>query len=208
MQIGLYARVSTNKGQDTGLQLAELREYAVRRGWQALEYVDEGISGAKDSRPALNRLMADARQRKLDAVAVWKLDRWGRSVSHLVNSIAELDAAGVRFISLRDNLDFSTPAGRLQFHMLAAFAEFERALIAERVKAGIARRKSKGLPVGRQRKVFDRERVSELRASGLSIREIASRMGLRRGLVHKTLHAEAARNGDGSAVREAATVSL
>jgi DNA invertase Pin-like site-specific DNA recombinase len=125
-RIGLYSRVSTaNHGQDPELQLRELREYAGSRGWIiAEEYVDQGVSGTKASRPALNRLMADAHRRKVDAVLVWKLDRFGRSLRHLVNAIAELEALGVAFISLRDNLDLSTPSGRLMFQIIGAMAEF------------------------------------------------------------------------------------
>jgi len=108
-RVGLYARVSTLNGQHPEMQLDELREYASRPCWQiAGEYADEGVSGSKESRPALNRLLADARQRKLDAVLVWKLDRFGRSLKHLVNTLADLEALGVTFVSLRDNLDLST----------------------------------------------------------------------------------------------------
>jgi DNA invertase Pin-like site-specific DNA recombinase len=137
-RVALYARVSTCNGQqDPELQLRELREYARLRGLTIVgEHVDR-ISGSKDSRPALNRLMADASQRKFDAVLVWKLDRFGRSLRHLVNALAELEALGLSFISLRDNLDLSTPSGRLMFQIIGAMAEFERSLIQERVKAGL-----------------------------------------------------------------------
>src|SRR5215468_9851042 len=116
MRVAIYARVSTaNNGQDPTMQTRELREYIERRGWTvAGEYVDMA-SGAKDSRPELNRLLADVHKRKCDVVLAWKLDRWGRSLRHLVNSLAELEARGVAFVSLRDNLDLSTPAGRLMF---------------------------------------------------------------------------------------------
>jgi DNA invertase Pin-like site-specific DNA recombinase len=114
-QVALYARVSTRNGhQDPEMQLTELREYVNRRGLNIYEeYVDEGISGSKESRPALNQLMTDARRCKFDAVLVWKIDRFGRSLKHLVNSLADLSAYGIAFISLRDNLDLSTPSGRL-----------------------------------------------------------------------------------------------
>lgn len=118
-RVALYARVSTLHGQDPELQLRELREYAAARGWsRAGEYIDTGISGAKESRPQLNRLMADAHRRKFDAVLVWKLDRFGRSLRHLVNALAELEARGIAFVSLRDNLDLSTPSGRLMFQII------------------------------------------------------------------------------------------
>ena len=111
MRVGLYAKVSTTYGQNPEVQLAELRDYASLRGWTvAGEYVDEGVSGAKESRPALNRLMADAHRRRFAVLLVWKVDRFGRSLRHLVNALADLDAIGVAFVSLRDNLDLSTPA--------------------------------------------------------------------------------------------------
>ena len=145
-RVAIYARVSTSNGsQDPQMQLRELREYAQRRELQIVEeYIDNGVSGSKDSRPALNQLMADAGQRRFDAVLVWKLDRFGRSLRHLVNALAELEARGVAFISLRDNLDLATPSGRLMFQIIGAMAEFERALIQERVRAGLRNAKSKG----------------------------------------------------------------
>jgi predicted site-specific integrase-resolvase len=136
-RIALYARVSTLNGQNPEMQLAELREYAQRRGWVISgEYTDLGISGSKDSRPQLNRMLEDAHARKFDAIAVWKLDRLGRSLKHLVTTIEDLQAYSVSFVSLRDNLDLSTPAGRLMMHIIGAMAEFERSLIQERVVAG------------------------------------------------------------------------
>lgn len=148
----LYARVSTLNGQNPDMQLAELREYARRRGWTVSgEYVDLGVSGSRESRPEFNRMMAHAHARSFDAIAVWKLDRMGRSLKHLVNTLADLQAYGVAFISLRDNLDLSTPSGRLMFHVIAAMAEFERALIRERVSAGIQAARARGKRVGRRR---------------------------------------------------------
>jgi DNA invertase Pin-like site-specific DNA recombinase len=161
-RVALYARVSTSTGQqDPEMQLRELREYVERRGWQIIEtYTDEGISGSKDSRPALNRLMADACRRRFDAVLVWKLDRFGRSLRHLVNSLAELEALGVAFISLRDNLDLSTPSGRLMFQIIGAMAEFERALIQERVKAGLRNARAKGSNLDGRESMSTRLRLS------------------------------------------------
>jgi len=125
MRVALYARVSTLNGQHPEMQLSELREYASRRGWVvAGEYVDEGVSGSKDSRPALNRLMTDAHRRRFDIVACWKVDRFGRSLKHLVNALADLDSYGVAFLSLRDNLDLSTPTGRLMFQIIGAMADY------------------------------------------------------------------------------------
>jgi DNA invertase Pin-like site-specific DNA recombinase len=110
------------------MQLRELREYSERRGWKIIgEYVDSGVSGAKDSRPELNRLMNDAHRRRLDTILVWKLDRFGRSLRHLVNALAELEARGVAFFSLRDNLDLFTPSGRLMFQIIGAMAELREA---------------------------------------------------------------------------------
>jgi DNA invertase Pin-like site-specific DNA recombinase len=149
----IYARVSTNNGQqDPEMQLCELREYAQHRELQIVEeYTDNGVSGSKESRPSLNRLMADAQQRKFDVLLVWKLDRFARSLKHLVNALAQFEALGVSFVSLRDNLDLTTPSGRLMFQIIGAMAEFERELIRERVNAGLRNAKSKGRQLGRPR---------------------------------------------------------
>src|ERR1017187_6505718 len=164
-RVALYARVSTLNNQDPEMQLAELREYAERRGWQIVEeFTDQGISGCQESRPALNRLMSDACRRRFDAVLVWKIDRFGRSLKHLVNALAELAALGVAFISLRDNLDLSTPSGRLMFQIIGAMAEFERALLQERVRAGIKNARAKGRRLGRPRVIVDASRIATLRA--------------------------------------------
>jgi hypothetical protein len=128
-QVALYARVSTLNNQDPEMQLAELREYAERRDWQIVEeFTDQGVSGCKESRSALNRLMSGACRRRFDAILVWKIDRWGRSLKDLVTSLAELDAYRIGFVRVRDNLDLSTPSGRLMMQLLGAMAEFERAI--------------------------------------------------------------------------------
>jgi len=186
-RIALYSRVSTtNHSQDPELQLRELREYAGSRGWViAEEYVDHGVSGTKASRPSLNRLMADAHRRKVDAVLVWKLDRFGRSLRHLVNAIAEFEALGVAFISLRDNLDLSTPSGRLMFQIIGAMAEFERALIQERVRAGLRNAKAKGKKLGRPRIHVEGSKIEALRASGASWRAVAAELGVGLATVHR-----------------------
>ncbi len=177
-RVALYARVSTNNGQNPEMQLSELREYAARRGFVVYaEYVDVGVSGSKDSRPALNRLMIDAQHRCFDAVVCWKLDRMGRSLKHLVNAIADLAAYGVAFVSLRDNLDLSTPSGRLMFQIIGAMAEFERALIQERVKAGLSAARHKGIKLGRPRSGVDPFKVAALRSEGVAWRDIAKRLG-------------------------------
>ncbi|MGD0966382.1 MAG: recombinase family protein [Candidatus Acidiferrales bacterium] len=185
MRAAIYARVSTNNGQDPHMQIRELREYCKRRGWQiAGEYVDIGVSGAKDSRPELNRLMADAKRRKFDAILIWKLDRFGRSLRHLVNALAELEALGIAFVSLTDNLDLSTPSGRLMFQVIAAMSEFERELIRERVRSGMKNAQAKGKAVGRPKVIVDAVQIGRLRDSGASWREIAKQTGLSLGTVY------------------------
>ena len=191
MKTALYARVSTLNGQDPEMQLRELREYAARRGWDVTdEYTDHGVSGSRDSRPELNRLMADACQRRFDAILVWKVDRFGRSLRHLVNSLAELGALGVAFVSLRDNLDLSTPSGRLMFAVIGAMAEFERALIQERVRAGLGNARAKGKQLGRPQRIVNRESILQMKAEGLSIRQIAERIGIGYGTVRARLAGE------------------
>jgi len=187
MRAAIYARVSTsNNGQDPRVQTREIREYCERRGWQiAGEYVDAGISGAKDSRPELNKLMADAHRRRFDAVVVWKFDRFARSVSHLLRALENFNALGVGFVSLSEQIDTSTPTGKMVFIVLGAVAELERSLIAERVRAGL--RNAKGTRLGRPRISVDASRVARLRAEGRTVREIAVTLGVSRSLVHKTL---------------------
>lgn len=210
MKVAIYARVSTTD-QNCERQLAELREYAGRRGWEiAGEYVDTGWSGAKTSRPQLDKLMADARQRRFDAVIVWALDRWGRSISHLLKSIEQLDSYGVAWMSFTQNLDTSTsnPTGRLILNILGAVAQFEREMIRERVNSGVKNykkafaagrigkdrcsRSKMNLPHGRPRKIVDRQRVVDMHANGMSVRAIAEALlssGLKvtRSSVHRLL---------------------
>jgi len=188
MRVALYARVSTLNGQHPEMQLAELREHSSRRGWEiAGEYVDEGVSGSKESRPQLNRLMGDAHRRQFDIVLVWKIDRFGRSLKHLVNALADLDAYGVTFASLKDNLDLSTPSGRLMFQIIGAMAEFERSLIQERVKAGLHNARRNGKQLGRPRRIVDLDGVARMRGEGHSIRHIAKKLGLGYGTVRQRL---------------------
>jgi DNA invertase Pin-like site-specific DNA recombinase len=179
VKVALYARVSTMNAQHPEMQLSELREYGARRGWQIIaEYVDEGVSGARERRPQLDRLMADAHRRKFDLIAVWKIDRFGRSLKHLVNALADLDSLGVAFVSLRDNIDLSTPSGRLMFQIIGAMAEFERSLIQERVRAGLRNAQARGVRLGRPRTVVDAAEIVRLRSSGASWREISERLGV------------------------------
>jgi DNA invertase Pin-like site-specific DNA recombinase len=186
----VYGRVSTkDKGQNPEMQLAELREYCQRRGWTVTgEYVDVGVSGSKASRPQLDRLMRDVRLRRVDVIAVWKLDRFGRSLRHLVDALGELKAVGVAFVSLRDNLDLSTPAGRMLFHVVGAMAEFERDLISERVRAGMGAAKKKGSCIGRPRVMADARKVAALRAQGLSWKQICSELALSKGTAQRAFN--------------------
>jgi DNA invertase Pin-like site-specific DNA recombinase len=189
-RVALYARVSTLNNQDPEMQLAELREYAGLRGWHIVEeFTDQGVSGCKESRPALNRLMSDACRRRFDAVLVWKIDRFGRSLKYLVNALAELAALGVAFISLRDNLDLSTPSGRLMFQIIGAMAEFERALIQERVRAGIRNARAKGRRLGRPRVIVDASRVATLRARGNSWSQVQAKLGVSKGTAQRAFAA-------------------
>ncbi len=152
LRVAIYARVSTvDKGQNPEVQLKPLREYCSARGLAVFsEYVDVGQSGKKDRRPQLDRLMDDTRKRLIDCIMVWKLDRFGRSLKHLVTTLDEFNGLDVSFISYQENIDLSTPSGRLMFHMIAAMAEFERELIRERVCAGVAHARAKGKKIGRK----------------------------------------------------------
>lgn len=179
MQAAIYARVSTTNGQSPAMQLRELREYCKRRGWRIVgEYTDAGISGTKDSRPELNRLMADAHKRRFDAVVVWKFDRFARSVSHLLRALETFNALGVAFVSLSESLDTSTPAGRMIFTVLGAVAELERSLIAERVRAGLRHARARGVRLGRPRCDVDTAEIRRLRLKGASWRAIGRALGV------------------------------
>src|SRR6478735_9209784 len=145
MRAALYARVST-VDQEPENQMQELRRYAGSRGWAAVEHIDRGVSGAKDRRPALDQLLADAKRRRFDVLVCWRLDRLGRNLKHLITLLDDLQALGVAFVSLAEGIDATTPAGKLQMHILGAIAEFERARIVERVRAGLARRVAQGKP--------------------------------------------------------------
>ncbi len=187
MRVAIYARVSTaNNGQDPTMQTRELREYAERRGWTvAGEYVDIGISGTKEKRPELDRLMADAHRRRFDAVVVWKFDRFARSVSHLLRALETFKAQGIEFVSFSEQLDTSTPAGKLVFTVLGAVAELERSLIVERVKAGLRNAKAKGKRLGRPHIVVDVRKVAVLREQGRSWPQIAEQLGVGVGTAYR-----------------------
>jgi DNA invertase Pin-like site-specific DNA recombinase len=160
------------------MQLRELREYCERRGWQiAGEYVDSGISGSKDRRPQLDRMMTEAHKRHFDVVAVWKFDRFARSVSHLLRALDTFRVLGIEFVSLSESLDTATPAGRMVFTVLGAVAELERSLIAERVRAGLRNAKAKGRKLGRPKIILDRMQIATLRAQGAGWKRIAKQLG-------------------------------
>ncbi|MFQ5956786.1 MAG: recombinase family protein [Candidatus Brocadiales bacterium] len=180
VKMAIYARVST-RDQDPGLQLSELRRYVQDRSWQVYrEYVEIGQSGAKDSRPQLNKLMADAKRRRFDTVLVWKFDRFARSVKHLVNSLYEFKALGIDFVSLTEGIDTSTPLGEAIFSIIGAMAQLERDLIRERVTAGMKRAREKGRALGRPKKEIDPVEVVRLKAQGLNMTEIGEVLGVSR----------------------------
>jgi DNA invertase Pin-like site-specific DNA recombinase len=178
MKASIYARVSTsNNGQDPRVQTRDLGEFCERRGWTLVpEYVDVGISGTKEKRPALDRLMSDAHRRKFDVVVVWRFDRFARSVSHLLRALETFQALGIEFVSLSEQMDTSTPTGKMVFTVLGAVAELERSLIVERVKAGLRNARAKGRTLGRPRAVVDARKIATLRAQGRSWREISQAM--------------------------------
>lgn len=186
-RVAIYARVST-RDQHPENQLLELRRYAEARGWTvADEFVDKGVSGAKDHRPALTALMAAARKRKVDVVLVARFDRFARSVRHLVTALEEFRALGVAFVASGDAIDTTTPTGLMTFHIIAAMAQFERSLIQERIYAGLRRARAQGKRLGRPPKLIDAERVSALRQQGLSLRAIARETGFNKDAVRRSL---------------------
>ncbi len=189
-RVALYARVSTkNNGQDPETQLMALRDYAQARKLEVFsEYVDIGISGAKDSRPALNRLMADARKRRFDTVLVARFDRFARSTRHLVLALEEFNALGVDFISLSESVDTSTPMGKMVYTVIAAVAELERSLIRERVVMGLQRAKAQGKKLGRPRVAVDADRVAALRAQGHSWAMITKELGIGKGTAQRAFY--------------------
>jgi DNA invertase Pin-like site-specific DNA recombinase len=178
IKAGIYARVSTDD-QSHSMQTHELMEYVVRMGWVPIDIYTDKISGAKARRPGLERLMADARLKKIDVVLVWKLDRFARSLSQLIANIQLLDSYGVRFVCVTQGIDTdqNNPISRLMLHIFGAFAEFERAIIAERVRSGMAQAKREGSHCGRPTAIWRRDEAFELRAQGLSLRQIAAKLG-------------------------------
>ncbi len=177
-KVAIYARVSTSE-QSTDSQLLDLRRYVRERGWHLYrEYTDNGISGSKDSRPALNELMADARKRRFDAVLCWRFDRFARSTKHLILALEEFRNLGIDFVSFQENIDTSSPLGSAIFTIISAVAQLERDIIAERVKAGLRRAKENGKKLGRPRVKVDLDQVKALHSQGYSTRAIAQELGL------------------------------
>ena len=184
MKVAVYARVSTAE-QTVDNQLIELRRYVEARGWTAIEFVDRGVSGSKESRPALDELMKAVYRRQVDAVCVFALDRLGRSLTHLVRIIEDWQNLGVSLVSLRDGLDLGSASGRLQMHILAALAQFEKERVRERVVSGIERARTQGVRLGRPRRRIDAGRLNEV--AGLPTREAARRLGVPRSTLQRLL---------------------
>lgn len=184
MRAAIYARVSTLE-QEPENQLQELRRYCELRGWSIHEYVDKGVSGAKDRRPALDELLRDGKRRRFDVLVCWRLDRLGRNLRHLILLLDELQALEIGFVTLNEGIDTSTPAGKLQLHILSAIAEFERERIRERVVAGLQRARSQGKRLGRPEHQLDEERLAPVR--GLSVRVAAARLGVSPATAHRWL---------------------
>ena len=190
LRAALYARVSTaNKGQDVGLQLDELRQAASQRGWLIVgEYVDEGISGTRDSRPELDRMVQDAKAGRFDLVAVFKLDRLARSLRHLLTLSEDLTSWGVGLVSLRDaGIDTTSPSGRLLLQIIGAFSEFEAAIIRERVIAGIRRAQAQGKHCGRPRREMDLRPAIALLREGRGLKEVARILDVPRSTLRRRL---------------------
>lgn len=182
IRAAVYARVSTFE-QEPENQLQDLRRYVEARGWTGQEYVDKGVSGSKENRPALDALLRDAKQRKFDVLVCWRLDRLGRNLRHLVTMLEELTGLGIAFVSLGEGIDCTTPAGKLQLHILAALAEFERARIAERIRAGLQRARSEGKTLGRPKGAVPVDRLATV--ASLSLTGAAATLGVSRSTIKR-----------------------
>ncbi len=188
-RVALYARVSTTD-QSTDSQLLDLRRYVSERGWNIFkEYVDEGISGTKDSRPALNELMNDAKKRRFDVVLVWRFDRFARSTKHLILALEEFKNLGIDFVSYQENIDTSSPLGSAIFTIISAVAQLERDIIRERVKMGLRRAKAQGKQLGRPRVIVDADRIAALRAEGWSWSKITKELDVSKGTAQRAFYA-------------------
>lgn len=187
MRVAIYARVST-RDQSCELQLRDLRTYCKARGFEAFrEYIDIGQSGAKDSRPELNRLMDDARKRKFDAIVVWRFDRFARSTKHLLLALEEFRSLGIQFISYQENIDTSSALGQALFTIVSAVAQLERDLIRERVTAGIRNARASGKKLGRPKSGVLQADILNFREQGLSLRQIAAKLGVGYGTIRDRL---------------------
>ncbi len=182
MKAAIYARVSTVE-QTADNQLIELRRYVEARGWTATEFVDQGVSGSKDRRPGLDALLKDAKRRKFDVLVCWRLDRLGRNLKHLITLLEDLQAVGVAFVSLAEGIDATTPAGKLQMHILGAIAEFERERIRERVMAGLQRARTQGRTLGRPKGAVPSDRLATV--AHLSLSDAAAALGVSRSTLKR-----------------------
>lgn len=189
VRAALYGRVSTSgHGQDVEMQLVELKHVASQRGWQVIdEYVDDGVSGTQENRPALDRMMTAARSGKIDVIAVWRFDRFARSTQHLLGALEEFRLLGVAFVSIREQVDTTTPAGKVLFTLIAAISEFERALILERVRAGLANAKAKGIHCGRPRVDADIRPALALLEQGRGLKQVAAILQISRSTLRRRL---------------------
>jgi DNA invertase Pin-like site-specific DNA recombinase len=185
-RVALYARVSTSD-QSPESQLRDLRQYATARGLEIFEYVDSGFSGAKQNRPALDRLMDDARKRRFDSVLVWRFDRFARSTKHLLLALEGFRGIGVQFISYQENIDTTSPLGQALFTIVSAVAQLERDLIRERVRAGLRNARAKGKKFGRPRAQIDAARVAELRREGLSWSQVCRTLNVSKGSAQRSV---------------------
>jgi len=186
-RVAIYARVSTTD-QSTDSQLLDLRRYVADRGWHLhREYTDDGISGTKDSRLALNELMNDAKKRRFDAVLCWRFDRFARSTKHLILALEEFRNLGIDFVSYQENIDTSSPLGSAIFTIISAVAQLERDIIAERVKAGLRRAKENGKKLGRPRAEEPTGEIYRLHSHGLSLRQIATQLNISKSRVARYL---------------------
>ncbi len=187
-RIAIYARVSTTD-QSTESQLLDLRRYTRERGWAIFkEYCDNGVSGTKDSRPALNELMNAAKKRKFDVVLVWRFDRFARSTTHLLLSLEQFRNLGVDFVSYQENIDTSSPLGAAIFTIISAVAQLERDIIRERVKAGLRRAKAQGKQLGRPRVIVDAGRIAALRDEGWSWSMITAKLDISKGTAQRAFY--------------------
>ncbi len=184
---GIYVRVST-KDQSVDMQLNDLERYSKERGLNVFKmYQDNGVSGTKETRPALSELMNDAKKRKFDTVLVWRFDRFARSTKHLVTALYEFRNLGIDFISYQENIDTSSPLGEAIFTIISAMSKLERDIIAERVKGGLRKAKANGKKLGRPKSAVDTDKIVEYRKQNKSIRQIAGEMNISRGAVERTL---------------------